>query len=57
MKKYTVFFALLLFSIVIFGQETQKNDQNLSAHYPLPKVDKRVDGVALESVSMFEIKI
>ena len=27
----------------MFGQETKKIDQDLLSHYPLPKVDKRIE--------------
>jgi hypothetical protein len=43
MKKYTLFTGILLFSIVMFGQESRKMDQNVSAQYPMPKVDRRIE--------------
>ena len=43
MKKSISLIAFILFSIVVFGQEAKKIDQNLLSHYPLPKVDKRVE--------------
>jgi len=43
MKKNILFTSFLLCSIVIFEQETRKTDQNVSSHYPMPKVDRRIE--------------
>lgn len=43
MKKNTLFFSFLFFSILIFGQETKKNDEDIMSHHPLPTVDKRTE--------------
>lgn len=43
MKKGILFISSLLFSLMMFGQETKKNNPDLLSHYPLPKVDKRVE--------------
>jgi Domain of unknown function (DUF4932) len=43
MKKSILFISCLLCSIVMFGQETKKINQDLLSHYPLPKVDNRIE--------------
>lgn len=43
MKKSILFAFCLLFSIIMFGQETNQISRDLLNHYPLPKVDKRVE--------------
>ena len=43
MKKNILFISCLFFSILMFGQETEKINQDFLSHYPLPKVDKRIE--------------
>ncbi len=43
MNKSILLITGLLFSLIIFGQETKKINQDLLSKYPLPKVDKRVE--------------
>jgi hypothetical protein len=38
-----VFISLLLYSIVMSGQETKQINRDLLSHYPLPGVDKRTE--------------
>jgi hypothetical protein len=43
MKSTILFMHLLFCSMVMFGQETKETTQDLSVHYPLPAVDRRVE--------------
>ena len=43
MKKSILLIAILLCSIVMFGQEPKMINQDLLNNYPLPKVDKRIE--------------
>jgi hypothetical protein len=43
MKKIKTLIFCLLFAVTVFGQERIKNSQDLSNHFPSPKVDKRVE--------------
>ncbi|MCX6285886.1 MAG: DUF4932 domain-containing protein [Bacteroidetes bacterium] len=43
MKKTILFICIVFFSLLIFGQESKTKSQDLSSHYPLPKVDRRTE--------------
>ena len=43
MKKNALFICCLFCSLVMSGQETIKTSQDVLKHYPLPKVDKRIE--------------
>jgi len=43
MKTTILFISCLLCSLLMFGQETKKTDPDVLNHYPLPKVDKRIE--------------
>ncbi len=43
MKKSIFIISFLFFSITTFGLEIKKNYRDIQSHYPLPKVDKRIE--------------
>jgi len=43
MKNSILSVCFLLLTLLMFGQEMKKGDQELLSHYPLPKVDKRTE--------------